>query len=206
MLSEFASFVSYSAGVTWRVPRYSRVLWGDTWALSAYIFSTTANAQGLLNYFLRSWKQTERFPVLRDQECRCEFLSSVASGMGEQVAAACGHTELAPEFGEWTLKLWRLLEPVKRSGEGVLRFAMDWLKKGKPGIDRSHLIMWWRRLQPLLRLVVTEGRRADCLRLFFSLHEGGYNDLANPDELLGLVELFTTRLEGEWPERRDELG
>jgi len=77
---------------------------------------------------------------------------------------------------------------------------MHWLetKEGQnlgQNRDTAKLKIWWESLQPLLNGVVAEGGRADCFTLFFTLHQGKYNYLTTPEELISIAETLTQRIQ-----------
>lgn len=139
------------------------------------------------------------FALLRDStNCR-EFLRQLIFGMKEQADLMWNRTELAAEYGNWALKVWRVLRSNRQrrgESENVVLVAMHWLeKKERRQRDKTKLGVWWQSLQPLVNAVATEGGRPDCFTLFFNLRDGEYNDLTTPEELIRLGEDFTERLQ-----------
>ena len=141
----------------------------------------------------------DHFTLLKERTNWLEFLRQFVFGMKEQAAAMWKHPQLAADYGNWGLKIWRALRQHRRKpnqSKGVILLLMHWLERsGQQNHDRAILKKWWDHLLPLFDAVTTEGGRPDCFTLFFGLHDGKYNDLARPEELLGISEVFTTRMQ-----------
>jgi len=137
------------------------------------------------------------FPLLQDASNRSEFLRGLIFGMKEHAKLMSDHAELAADYGDWTLKVWRILRAQRKErneSEGVVLLAMHWLEKAEWQRDRTTLKPWWQHLQPLFATVIHEGGRPDCFTLLFKFRGGQYNDLATPEELLGLILAFVERI------------
>lgn len=145
-----------------------------------------------------AFSRPENFGLLRDEVNRREFLRQFVWGMKEQAKHMSVNTELAGDYGNWALEIWReLLINRKRRGESesVVLLTLDWLeKKQRHQIQVATLKKWWENLQPLLNAVISEGGRPDCFTLFFSLHNGEFNDLTMPEALIRLGEIFAERI------------
>jgi hypothetical protein len=146
----------------------------------------------------------DHFILLRDPTNRQEFLRQLVFGMKEQAALMWSHAELAADYGDWGLKIWRILREHRRrrnESEGVILLLMHWLERAdQQNRERATLKKWWDRLSPLFDAVITEGGRPDCFTLFFGLHDGKYNDLTTPEELLHIGEVFNTRIQKSFQE------
>ncbi|HEY5743009.1 MAG TPA: ATP-binding protein [Terrimicrobiaceae bacterium] len=137
------------------------------------------------------------FPLLQDASNRSKFLRSLVFGMKEHAKLMSDHTELAVDYGDWTLRVWRILRAQRQKrneSEDIILLAMHWLERSEGQRDRTRLKPWWHCLQPLFAAVICEGGRPDCFTLLFNLRGGGYNDLTTPEELLGLIEAFVERI------------
>jgi hypothetical protein len=141
---------------------------------------------------------SQRFAFLQDASNRGNFLRGLIFGMKERAKkVASVYPQLAADYGDWTLKTWRILhaQPAKRhESESVVLFAMHWLERNEGQADRMQLKPWWQQLQPLFKAVVIEGGRSDCFTLFFNLREGKCNDLTTPEGLFELVGTFVERI------------
>lgn len=139
----------------------------------------------------------DAFPLLREGSDRVKFLKSIAFGMKEQAKETSEHTELAGDYGIWMIQIWRNLRMLHQGGresENVVLFATHWLEKSDSGIGREVRRAWWINLLPLLELVAREGGRPDCFNLLFPFRSGDYNDVAEPEEVLGIIQLFVDRI------------
>lgn len=139
----------------------------------------------------------ERFGLLLESGNRHEFLRHLVFGMKEQAQHSWIYPQLAADYGDWALKIWRVLRTTpetKSRSEGIVLLTMHWLEKKDKPSDRSKLRLWWEALQPLFYAVIMTGQAADCFTLFFNLREGEYNDLAPAEELIELAEKFAERI------------
>jgi hypothetical protein len=151
----------------------------------------------------------EAFPLTQDSNNRGEFLERFIVGMTTTAGRMSDHQWLADDYGDWALKVWRALHTGRGSqsgSAGVIFLTMHWLSKTKhqSSVD---LGSWWQHLQKMFHAVALEGGPSDCFTLFFNLHDGEYNDLAAPRELLKLVEVFIDRVgkqAGDQPAALDE--
>jgi hypothetical protein len=144
-----------------------------------------------------------RFPLLQESENLRTFLWQFTFGMKEQARRAYRHIEIAVDFGDWMLRAWRLLKAFSREqaaaeraarSENLVYTAMHWIQEITVPAERAKLQEWWEHLRPLFHAVVVEGGTQDNHNLFFSLHDGKYNDLASAKELMAIVEGFVDRV------------
>jgi hypothetical protein len=121
--------------------------------------------------------------------------------MKAKAKKVAGHTELAPDFAKWQERAWLLLRSEKGDrgqSDRVVQYSMSWLQRAhEADVDRAELKVWWSDLQPFLQRVVSEGQRADCSAVFFSLRDGGYNEIALPDQILELAGSLAARIANE---------
>jgi hypothetical protein len=137
-------------------------------------------------------------PLLSDIEVRNEFFGSFIFGMKEQAKHSTNHPELATDYAEWAWKTWQLLRLNRRKrneSEGVVLRTMHWLgKRDQFSGNRDLVRPWWKALVPLFDAVTREGGTSDCFTLLFQLHNGEYNDLTSPEELMRLIKIFSSRI------------
>jgi hypothetical protein len=118
-------------------------------------------------------------------------------GLKESAKHWANHAELAEDYGDWVLKIWRKLHEVRQKrhqSEDIILFAMHWLKSRDFPDRRECLVPWWGALQPLFAAVIAEGGISDCFILLFNLGDGTYNDLIAARELIPLIETFAKRM------------
>lgn len=140
----------------------------------------------------------DQFALIRDREARANFFRSFAFGMEEEAKDRWGSTDLATDFGNWNLKIWRLLLPIRtkrKASEGVVLFALHWHEQ-KEGEDRdiTKLRLWWQHLLPLVYAVANEGGQPDCFTLFFNFRDHQMHHLLQPEELFDCVDSLLKRL------------
>jgi hypothetical protein len=140
----------------------------------------------------------ERFPLLRGREARINFFRSFAFGMKEMAKGQWENTDLAADFALWSLKIWRLLLPIRekrQDSEGIVLFAMHWLEREEgENRDPSKLRVWWHQLLPLVQAVAQEGNRPDCFTLFFNLRDPKMHLVLRAEELLESISSLLERL------------
>lgn len=138
------------------------------------------------------------FALLREDAHLRAFWRGFAFGLKERAKLVSSFESLATDYGRWMLKAWRELvirRQKRNESESVVLFAMHWLER-KEGTNEApeRARPWWESLQPLLSAVATDGGTPDCFNLFFNLRGGEFNYVAKPEEILGLVEIFTDRI------------
>ncbi len=166
------------------------------WSMVVFASGARSAAADLARDVIES---PEIFALLRQSSNRQLFLRELVSGMEDSAKQRWSNTELAADYADFALRAWRLLRPhgsLDKTSEDVVLFALSWLgTKERQERDASKLRLWWQHLLPLVRAVAAEGGKHDCFTLFFSLREGGYNDLAAPQEFLRLGMEFTQRIQ-----------
>jgi len=171
---------------------------GQHVGFSAMIVFDTGQRSAIVELAKEVIDRSATFVLLHDRTNRYEFFRNFAFGMKEKAKLMWSHIELATDFGNWAVEIWRLLHSDrKRRGESenVILFALHWLKKAdREQRELGKLTVWWHHLQTLIEAVVTEGGRPDCFMLFHMLCDGQCNDLGTPEELIRAANLFTDRL------------
>jgi hypothetical protein len=140
----------------------------------------------------------DKFPLLRTREARVNFFRSFVFAMKEQAKWQSGNTDLAVDYGRWSLSIWRLVFAIREKRqeyEGIVLLAMHWLEREESEArDPSKLRVWWENLWPLVRAVAEEGNRPDCFTLFFNLRDPKMYLVLRADELLDSVRSLLRRL------------
>jgi hypothetical protein len=140
----------------------------------------------------------DRFPLLRDREARVNFFRSFVFAMKEQAKVQSENTDLASDYGRWSLSIWRLLFAIRekrQESEGIVLLAMHWLEREESeSRDPSKLQIWWQNLLPLVHAVAAEGNRPDCFTLFFNLRDRKMHFVLRAEELLDSVSSLLGRL------------
>ena len=141
----------------------------------------------------------DQFALLKTNEARINFFRSFAFQMKETAKERWENTDLAADFGQWNLKIWRLLLPIRQKrqeSESIVLFAMHWLEREEDEKrDISKLQVWWRELLPFVQAVPKEGNRPDCFTLFFNLRDPKMHFVLRAQELLESVNSIVTRLQ-----------
>ena len=140
----------------------------------------------------------DRFPLLRNRDARVNFFRSFVFAMKEQAKWQWDNTDLASDYGSWSLSIWRLLFATREKrleSEGVVSLTMHWLEREESEArDPSKLRVWWENLLPLVRAVAEEGNRPDCFMLLFNLRDAKMYLVLRADELLDSVSSLLGRL------------
>jgi hypothetical protein len=140
----------------------------------------------------------DRFSLLHNRDARVNFFRSFVFAMKEQAKWQWENTDLAVDYGRWSLSIWRLLFAIRekrQESEGIVLLAMHWLEREESETrDPSKLRIWWQNLLPLVRAVAEEGNRPDCFTLFFNLRDPKMHLVLRADELLDSVSSLLRRL------------
>ncbi len=164
-------------------------------AIYTFVDGTRSKLANLLREILET---PTAFEALRVREQCISFFSGVAFGLKEQAKLDWGNLDRAAEYGEWNLRIWTIVRPLRtkrQQSENVILFAMHWLKQGNSSErDQSELRVWWEHLFPLFRSVIEHCDRPGCFTLLFDLRDGAFNQLITVSELFELMESLVYQL------------
>lgn len=164
-------------------------------AIYTFVEGTRSKLANLLREILET---PTAFEALRVREQCISFFSGVAFGLREQAKLDWGSLDRAAEYGEWNLRIWAIVRPLRtkrQQSENVILFAMHWLEQEKSTErDQSVLRVWWENLFPLFRSVVEHCDRPGCYTLLFNLRDGAYNHLIAASELFELMDSLVCQL------------
>jgi hypothetical protein len=141
----------------------------------------------------------ETFALLNDLDVRRRFLHSVLHGLADAARQFASLTFLAPDYGRWTLTIWRVLRalaPKPSLPHEALLSAMHWLSRHgrRQTNDPVALRHWWSAIHPLLLAAIREGTPRDPEEVFRQLRDDDYAAVMSGEDLFTLVEALGERL------------